>query len=193
MARFRESTRYTIEEIQAKAQEDAPYALLALAVRPAPHPPPRDRRGALESHGRQHLRWDPGQHLGILHRPSDPRAYRSQRRAPVPETFASMAKVRQGSTAKTRASDMLQNSGSLYFARVARSPAATISWRWRNGPNSLPTGRRRSLRGRMLLVTADNKEARRPYSAFQAKKSLLVVGKWYVLSGTKSVKPPRTR
>ena len=150
MARFRESTRYTIEEIQAKAQEDAPYALLALAVRPAPHPPPRDRRGALESHGRQHLRWDPGQHLGILHRPSDPRAYRSQRRAPVPETFTSMAKVRQGSTATARTfvvySEVLQNSRSLSFARAARSSTATTSWLWWNGRDSLPTGRRRDLR-----------------------------------------------
>lgn len=56
MARLRETTRYRVEEIQAKAQEDVRYTLPALAVRPAPHPP-RDRRGALESHDGQHLLW----------------------------------------------------------------------------------------------------------------------------------------
>lgn len=61
------------------------------------------------------------------------------------------------------------------------------------GPDEQAAWLKAVFKDEMLLVTADNKEARRPYSAFQAKKSLLVVGKWYVLSGTKSVKAPRGR
>lgn len=61
------------------------------------------------------------------------------------------------------------------------------------GPDEQAAWLKALFKDDILLVTADDKEARRPYGAFQAKKSLLVVGKWYVLSGTKSVKPPRTR
>ena len=61
------------------------------------------------------------------------------------------------------------------------------------GPDEQAAWLKALFKDHMLLVTADNKEARRPYGAFQAKKSLFVVGKWYVLSGTKAVKQPRTR
>ena len=60
------------------------------------------------------------------------------------------------------------------------------------GPDEQAAWLKALFKDEMLLVTADDKEARRPYGAFQAKKSLLVVGKWYVL-GTRSVKPLRGR
>ncbi len=41
----------------------------------------------------------------------------------------------------------------------------------------------------LVLVTQEGKEARRKQSDFQGKAALLQVGHWYILSGTRSVKP----
>jgi len=43
----------------------------------------------------------------------------------------------------------------------------------------------------LVFVTLEGKQARRKYDDFQAKKELLQVGYWYILSGTRSVKPVR--
>lgn len=43
----------------------------------------------------------------------------------------------------------------------------------------------------LVLVTLEGKDVRRPRSAFQGKASLLQVGRWFILSGTRSVMPVR--
>lgn len=41
----------------------------------------------------------------------------------------------------------------------------------------------------LVLITKEGKEVRRPRKAFQGKLALLQVGRWFILSGTISVKP----
>lgn len=43
----------------------------------------------------------------------------------------------------------------------------------------------------LVLVTPEGKEIRRPRKAYQGKLALLQAGHWFILSGTKSVKPAR--
>ena len=43
----------------------------------------------------------------------------------------------------------------------------------------------------LVLMTPEGKEVRRPRNVFQGKATLLEAGEWFILWGTKSVKPAR--
>lgn len=130
MARFRESTRYTIEEIQAKAQEDAPYALTCAGCSSCPS------SSSSGSPGRPRIPWSSafyGNDSGVF-----------SITLPILWTVGFVAEARQGSTATARTfvvcSDMLQNSESRFFrkggTKLRRDDLLAVEER----PDSLPIG-----------------------------------------------------